>query len=96
MKYILEVKDEANIEIIESYLYYENKREGLGEEFIEHIDIFFDRITKDPEHFPQKRKPYREAFTRRFPFLIIYEITDDKVIVYSVFNTWQNPKKKPN
>ena len=94
MEYILEVKDEANLEIIEAYLYYEEKRIGLGEEFLEHLNIYFDRITTNPEHFPQKRKPYREAFIKRFPFLVIYEITKREVIVYSVFNTWQNPEKK--
>lgn len=94
MAYILEVKDDANIEIIEAYLYYEEKRVGLGDEFLEHLDIYFDRITTNPKHFPQKRKPYREAFIKRFPFLVIYEITKEKVIVYAVFNTWQNPEKK--
>jgi len=94
MSYILEVKDEANIEIVEAYLYYEEKRTGLGEEFLEHLDIYFERITANPKHFPQKRRPYREAFIKRFPFLIIYETTKGKVIVYSVFNTWQNPDKK--
>lgn len=88
MAYILEVKDDANIEIIEAYLYYEEKRVGLGDEFLEHLDIYFDRITTNPKHFPQKRKPYREAFIKRFPFLVIYEITKEKVIVYAVFNTW--------
>lgn len=94
MACILEVKDDANLEIIEAYLYYEEKRIGLGEEFLEHLDTYFDRITTNPEHFPQKRKPYREAFIKRFPFLIIYEITKHSVIVYSVFNSWQNPEKK--
>ncbi|WP_299892353.1 type II toxin-antitoxin system RelE/ParE family toxin [uncultured Lacinutrix sp.] len=94
MANILEVKDEANLEIIEAYLYYEEKRLGLGEEFLEHLETYFDRITVNPKHFPQKRKPYREAFIKRFPFLIIYETAKGKVIVYSVFNTWQNPEKK--
>lgn len=40
----LAIKDEANLEIIEAYLYYEEKRIGLGEEFLEHLDIYFDRI----------------------------------------------------
>ncbi len=53
MAYILEVKDEANIEIIEAYLYYELKRVGLGEEFLEHLDTYFDRITANPKHSPQ-------------------------------------------
>jgi hypothetical protein len=94
MTYTLEVKNEANIEIIEAYLYYEEKRTGLGEEFLEHLETYFNRIKIEPKHFPQKRTPYREAFIKRFPFLLIYEITKNKVIVYSVFNTWQNPKKK--
>ena len=94
MSYILEVKDEANLEIIEAYLYYEEKRTGLGEEFLEHLNGYFERIIENPEHFPQKRKPYREVFIKRFPFLIIYDTTKREVIVYSVFNTWQNPEKK--
>jgi hypothetical protein len=94
MAYFLEVKSEANIEIIEAYLYYEEKRTGLGEEFLEHLDLYFERITANPKHFPQKRKPYLEAFIKRFPFLIIFEITKRKVIVYAVFNTWQHPDKK--
>ena len=84
MTYILEIKDEANWEIIEAYLYYQEKRTGLGGEFLEHLDSYFERIVSNPKHFPQKRNPYREAFIKRFPFLI----------VYSVFNTWQNPEKK--
>ena len=94
MASILEIKDEANLEIIEAYLYYEEKRIGLSEEFLEHLEAYFDRITANPKHFQQKRKPYHEAFIKRFPFLVIYETTKDRVIVYSVFNTWQNPEKK--
>ena len=94
MEYEIEIKNEANLEAINAYLYYEDKRIGLGEEFLAHLDSYFDRIRTYPEHFPQKRKPYREAFIKRFPFLIVYEITGNKVIVYSVFNTWQNAKKK--
>jgi len=94
MTYILELKEYAKIEIIEAYFYYEEKRTGLGEEFLEHLDTYFERIVANPKHFPQKRKPYREAFIKRFPFLIIYEIEKNKIIIYSVFNTWQNPDKK--
>lgn len=53
MTYILEIKDHANLEIIEAYLYYEEKRLGLGEEFLEHLNVYFDRIITNPKHFPQ-------------------------------------------
>lgn len=94
MVYKLEIKEEANFEIIEAFLYYEERRNGLGDEFLEHLEMYFVRITRNPEHFPQKRAPYREVFIKRFPFLIVYEISEDRVIVYSVFNTWRNPEKK--
>jgi hypothetical protein len=94
MEFHLEIKEEAALEIAKAYLYYQDKRLGLGEEFLDHLNIYFKRIASHPEHFPQKRKPYREAFLKRFPFLVVYEIIEDRIIVYSVFNTWRNPEKK--
>ncbi len=94
MNYILEVKEGASLEISEAYRYYEDLKIGLGEDFIEHLEEYFSRILEFPEHFPQKYKPYREAFVRRFPYLIIYEIEVEKIIIYSVFNTYQNPNKR--
>ena len=94
MSYLLEIKGEANLEIVEAFLYYEELQEGLGEKFLAGLEIYLEQITYNPQHFPQKRKPYREAFIKRFPFLIIYEISENKIIVYSVFNTWQNPTRK--
>ncbi len=34
-------KDEANLEVIESYLYYEKEQVGLGERFINELDQKF-------------------------------------------------------
>lgn len=87
MSYSLEIKDEANLEILEAYRYYEEKRHGLGEEFLDHLDKYFEIIAINPQLFPQKRKLYREAYLKRLPFLIIYEIAENKIIVYSLFNT---------
>ncbi|WP_438426249.1 type II toxin-antitoxin system RelE/ParE family toxin [Aquimarina macrocephali] len=95
MKYELEIKEEANLEMIKAYLYYEKQQIGLGEQFLTHLDIYIDRIQTNPEHYPAKRPPYREAWIKKYPYLVVYEIIENKVIIYSIFNTWQNPKKKP-
>lgn len=92
--YSTEIKAEARLEIIDAFHYYEDKQTGLGDSFLNHLEIYLERITKNPEHFPQKRNPYREAYLKRFPFLIIYEIEGLKVIIYAVFNTSRNPNKK--
>jgi len=93
--HILEIKEEANLEIIDAYLHYESKQLGLGEIFLEQLDLYFDRIAENPKHFEVKNN-YREAYIRKFPYLIIFRIEEEKVIVYSVFNTPQNPKNKPD
>ncbi|NJY63382.1 hypothetical protein HC174_11535 [Salinimicrobium sp. CDJ15-81-2] len=54
MSFSLDITEEASIEIIDVYLYYEMKRPGLGEEFLTYLDIYFNRITSNPEYFPQK------------------------------------------
>ena len=95
MTFSLEITTEANLEIVEAYVYYEEKQAGLGERFLKQLDKYFIKILQTPKHYAVKRKPYREAFIRKFPFLIIYEVTEEKIIVYSVFNTSRNPTKKP-
>ena len=95
MKYELIIKEEANLEIIESYLFYESKSIGLGERFLDNLDFYFDRIQNFPEHYQIKRKPYREAFVAKFPFVIIYEILEKNIVIYAVFHTNKNPASKP-
>ena len=95
MKYVLEIKEEAIFDIKEAYLYYEEQKIGLGNRFLYTLETYIERVQKNPEHYQVKRKPYREAFIKDFPYLIIYEIEANKVVVYAIFNTWKNPNKKP-
>lgn len=95
MKYELIIVDEAHREINEAYFYYESKSKGLGDRFLEQLQIYIERIQHYPEHYQLKKQFYREAFIAKFPYVIIYEINGYDIIVYSVFNTWQSPKRKP-
>lgn len=93
--YNLVIKQEAQQEIIEAYQYYESKLVGLGDKFENQLDEYFILITENPFLFEMKRKPYREAFIKKFPFIIVYEIIENDLIVYAVFNTSRNPTQKP-
>lgn len=57
MSYKLVIKHEAFIDTVETFLYYEHQQKDLGETFLSLLDIFYDRITKNPHHFTCKRKP---------------------------------------
>ncbi|WP_051200095.1 type II toxin-antitoxin system RelE/ParE family toxin [Flavobacterium subsaxonicum] len=91
----IEIRKAADLEITEAYLYYEEQQNGLGERFLDSLEIYFERIKKYPEHYQIKRSPYREALISKFPFLIIYQFTGNKIIVFSVFNTNRDWVKKP-
>lgn len=94
MKYHLIIKEEAYFDIEDAYLYYEENKLGLGELFLTTLENYLERVQLHPKHYQIKRKPFREAFIKDFPYVIIYEIENKNVIVYAVFCTYKNPKKK--
>ncbi len=94
MSRTLVVKEEAARETIESYLWYETRAEGLGESFLEELDSCYFRILQNPEAFQKQYKSFRHAYLRRFPFVVVFEIEKDEIVVYSVFHTSRNPRAK--
>ncbi len=49
----LEIREEAESDISNSYLWYEEKRMGLGGHFMLCIEESFARITRNPKQFPE-------------------------------------------
>ena len=95
MTYYLSLSPNAEADLLESALWYESLQIGLGEKFTKKIEAYLSRIQNNPLHFPLKKGNLREAYIQKFPFVIIYEIIDNEIVVFSVFSTHQNPKKKP-
>lgn len=89
MSFNIVLTDEARQDEIEAYSYYENIRPGLGEEFLTTIESYFHNLTENPllYSYIDGRKTIRDVKITRFPFVIIFEVSGNIVIVYSVFNT---------
>jgi len=93
MRYKLLVKTEAIQDMTEAYGWYENKRAGLGSEFLNDVDECYNRITQNPEHY-QSHRNQRVAVMHRFPYKIVYEIEQEgMVVVYAVYHDKRNPEK---
>ena len=90
----LVVKEEASQEIVNAYRWYENITEGLGERFLNALEGCFNTIDINPTTYQKIYKHQRQAIVKMFPFVVMYEIEDNNIIVYAVFNTNQNPNKK--
>jgi len=93
-KYSLEIKQEAVAEIEDAYYYYEEQKAGLGDFFQKFIDKTFASIIKSPAGFNKVTNDRRQAVVEKFPFVIIYEVFDNTIVVFAVFHTSRNPKKK--
>ncbi len=89
------IEPDAEIEIYNAIDWYESKQLGLGEEFYNYLEGYFETLRNRNVDFSIKRKPvFRELPLKRFPYVIIYEKIKDTIFVYSVFNTHQNAVKK--
>ncbi len=93
MKCRLEVRDVASAEFIEAYLWYEDQRDGLGEEFHDEVQEYFDVLRHRPAGFPEWRGPYKKINLKRFPFVIVFQVVKDAVVIYSVFHSKRNPSR---
>jgi len=96
MVFKIKISPLAEKEIDESIEFYESRSKGLGKQFLIYLKFYLKVLKTNPELFEIKKEPgYRELTLVKFPFVIIYEIIKNEIIIHSVFNTSRNPKRKP-
>lgn len=96
MSYISIVSSRAQKEMAQSWNWYEDRQQGLGDRFVKEIMKKIFTIEENPERYSIKFKQYREAIVEIFPFVVIYRINEHKkfIRIVAVFHTSRNPKKK--
>lgn len=92
MKFDLVVQTEAILDMQEAFEWYEIQKAGLGDELISEIENCFQKLTEHPEYYTYINDKYRRIKTNRFPYLLIFEIEVDKVII----NSFYHAKRKFN
>lgn len=94
MVYKLEIRPLATMEILEAFDWYDLQREGLGGEFLDELEAFYTRLLRNPTSYGFYDKPVRQGRIDRFPYVVVFEIFNESVVVYSIFMTRQYPGKK--
>jgi plasmid stabilization system protein ParE len=92
MSYRLSIKEEAVADMSEAYRWYEERRTGLGEEFLEALEQAFSRIQANPLLYRKQSKERRLSVLQRFPYVLIFEEAAEEVVVYAVFHTSRHPQ----
>ncbi len=81
----------------EGYEWYEDKKVGLGMEFLTAVEKKIAEIVLDPEIYSSKGNPrYREAAIKRFPYVVVYRIYKRKkeIFISAVHHVKKSPRKK--
>ena len=91
MKREVILRPEAKREIAEAYGWYEEKRDGLGNEFLLVVDAAIERIRREPESHPVVHRDVRRALTQRFPYGVFYVADPRRITVIAVFHGSRDP-----
>ncbi len=78
-------------EVDDAYRWYEQRRAGLGDDFLAAIEEVFQRLRATPEVHQVIYRDARRALPRRFPYSIIYRIHADRVEVLAVHHSRRDP-----
>jgi plasmid stabilization system protein ParE len=89
----LEVRRKAAEDTAEAAVWYEQRSQGLGAEFIRAIDACLALIARNPLAFPVVYREARMALPRRFPYKIIYRARAEAVIVVAVMHGHRHPNR---
>jgi toxin ParE1/3/4 len=93
----LELHPEARTELRSAALWYEERRPGLGDEFISAISASLDRVSDAPESYPAWPGAraagllIRKATTQRFPYVIAFEKHEHHVLVLAIAHAKRRP-----
>ncbi|MGN6532024.1 MAG: type II toxin-antitoxin system RelE/ParE family toxin [Ginsengibacter sp.] len=94
MRYQLKVSFTAYQETDDAYLYYEAQSICLGERFLKSVEEAYSKLSEHPQFysFINGDKNIRDIKVKTFPFVIIFQIVENTVLVLRVFNTNRNPQ----
>ena len=91
----LRYTDRARDDLEWTFAWYERQRRGLGFEFLDCIEAALQNIIHNPQMYQVKYSCFRGCPTRRFPFMIFYSVEAFEIVVHSIFDSRQDPVKRP-
>lgn len=96
MVYKIVLTQIARKDILFAMDWYDDQQQDLGLRFYNDYAAARQYLSLNPFLFRKGTHGFYELKLSIFPYLIIYDIMDNIVIIHAVFNTSKNPGKKPS
>ena len=88
------VQFDAREELLAAADWYEDQRQGLGDEFLEAIGETLERVAAAPLSYP--RDPFderaRRAQVTRFPYGVVFVVQDHEIRIVAFAHAKRRPK----
>ena len=81
----------ANLDYRAAYAWYRERGEHLADSFEAAVDRALELITETPGRFAKYDDRHRCYLLRRFPYLIVYRVEDNQVLVVAVAHGRRQP-----
>lgn len=96
MAYQLVILKAVAEDTADAYEYYEKIQQGLGDRFLAEVLERYNEIAKHPHYygFIHSQNIIRDIMLRSFPYQVVYEIENDKGVIYAVHCSYRHPDKR--
>ena len=78
-------------EVRAAYRFYESRRYGLGDDFLDALEAVYGGLRATPEMHQVIEQGVRRAILRRFPYSVYYRVHADRVEVIAVQHGHRDP-----
>ncbi len=86
MKYALLVSESANEDAIVIFDWYERKLNGLGNKFINELEIAKSDLLNNPLAYAKWNKGIRRMVMRKFPYKLFYKVYNDRIVILAIIH----------
>jgi toxin ParE1/3/4 len=87
------VRPRARLELAEASDWYDHQRPDLGADFIRAYEAVAAAILDNPFQYQIIGRGFRRAGLHRFPYGLVYTVSDEEVVVLACFHGHRNPSR---
>jgi plasmid stabilization system protein ParE len=81
----------AEQEMFDAARYYELQAPGLGQDFLDKVELALQDLVNSSERWPIVQDDIRRRLIRRFPYSLLYRIDPDEVVILAVMHQRRHP-----
>jgi hypothetical protein len=81
----------AETELVEAVSYYNEQRDGLGDQFATEVKQTITRILRFPDAWTRLSGRTRRCCTKQFPYGIVFQVRGDMLLIVAVMHLRRHP-----